>query len=62
MRWPWRKSSDVEDALSGSAERLNDARQRERELEPKVAKLRESIARNHFESAVLHAFTVVRER
>lgn len=58
MRWPWR-SRAVDEALSGSADRLAETKRRQAELEPVFRKLRTWHERNHFEDAVLHGFRVV---
>lgn len=49
----------MQDALSGSARRLEDTKAVQRELAPKLAELRRANQRNHFEAAVLAGFRVV---
>jgi hypothetical protein len=58
MRWPWSKSSEVDEALSGSARRLEHIKQIEAKLEPKFRELADNEGRNHFEEAVTRVFKV----
>lgn len=60
MRWPWRKDPQVEEALTGSAERLEQVQKLQAELEPQLQRLRRNVERNHFEEAVTQVFRVVR--
>jgi hypothetical protein len=53
--WPWR-SAKVEQALAGSAERLERTKRQQRELAPKTAELRREAHENRFEEAVLRGF------
>jgi hypothetical protein len=60
MRWPWQKNPEVEEALSGSAARLAEIKKQQASLEPKLRRLGENVARNHFEDAVTRVFKVIR--
>lgn len=60
MRWPWSKNTDVDEALAGSAQRLEHTKQQQAELEPELRRLRRNAAPNHFEEIVTAVFRVAR--
>lgn len=60
MRWPWRKNPELDEALEGSARRLEQVKQEQASLEPKFRRLQRNAAPNHFEDAVTRVFRVVR--
>lgn len=59
MKWPWqRPSRAVQEALDGSQQRLDEARQKHQQLEPHMARFRRAARGNHFAETVSQVFEV----